>query len=222
MKRQKRQSSKKTVSPDQIATLTNLLSQEKSQEKRNKRYTSTKEVLKKLAGGAVLIGMLLAPKPGYLAAKALLKDGDISGEWKQFNLSYLRQTLKRMAKQKLVRVEEKHGTQRIVITERGKKRIFEYSLDEMKIQKARVWDKKWRVIIYDIPRTKKAFQEQMRRTLKKLGFLQIQKSTYLFPYPCYKEIEFLRSYYGIGEHLKYMLVIKLEDDAVYKEYFGLK
>ncbi|MBI2442630.1 MAG: hypothetical protein HYV40_01835 [Candidatus Levybacteria bacterium] len=211
-----------SVSPNQLSTLVTILKSKNYQEKQNKRYASAKEILKKLAAGAILIGIFLAPKPGYLAVRTLMKNDKSLNEWKHFNISYLRQTLRRMAAQKLVRVETVGRKQRIVITELGKKRVFEYGLKEIVVPKKVVWDKKWRVIIYDIPKSKKALQEHMRRTLKQLGFLQLQKSTYLIPYPCYKEIEFLRSYYGLGEHLKYMLVSKLEDDPVYKTYFGLK
>jgi hypothetical protein len=54
-----------------------------------------------------------------------------------------------------------------------------------------------------------------------MGFYQMQESVYLFPHPCYDEVEFLRSFYGVGAMVKYLLVTKLEDDALYRQYFGV-
>ena len=49
----------------------------------------------------------------------------------------------------------------------------------------------------------------------------IQKSVFLYPYPCYNEILFLREYYAIGAEVIFLVVEKIENDASYKEYFGL-
>ncbi len=62
----------------------------------------------------------------------------------------------------------------------------------------------------------------MREALKSIGFFMIQESVYIIPYPCYKEVEFLFFFYGVGNYLKYLLVERLEDDTPYRVYFGLK
>lgn len=118
-------------------------------------------------------------------------------------------------------VKDIGGKQRITISQAGKRRILEYSIDELKIAKQKRWDRKWRIVIYDIPKRNKSLQEVVREVLKNLGFYPIQESVYIIPYPCYKEIEFLRTYYNLSPFIKYLLVEKLEDDTTYKIYFGL-
>jgi phenylacetic acid degradation operon negative regulatory protein len=87
--------------------------------------------------------------------------------------------------------------------------------------KSRKWDGKWRIIIYDIFSGKKQERELFRKTLKQLRFLQLQKSIYLTPFPCYDEIEYLRQVCDVGKEVIMLTVSGLENESVYKEYFNL-
>ncbi len=209
-----------TPTDKQIGVLANMLYQKIKDEKREKQHASIKKVLLLLGMGTTIAAAFIAPRAAYMLAKALREEEEWKN-WRRFDQAYLRQTLRRLAKRKFVEIKESGKKQQIIITERGKKRILEYALGELTISKPSHWDKKWRVVIYDIPQKKKKLQEVMRRSLKQLEFLLIQESVYIIPYACYKEIEFLREYYGVGQYLKYLLVDKLEDDSAYKAYFGL-
>lgn len=50
------------------------------------------------------------------------------------------------------------------------------------------WDKKWRIVIFDIPEELHSARVRFRRKLKSLGFVMLQKSVFVFPYPCHEEI----------------------------------
>lgn len=217
----KSHSSPPTNSEKQVEALAKLLYEKAKQEKRDKVYASTKTVLSLLGMGVTIAAALIVPKATSALINTFSQGESPWNDWKKFNLSYLRQTLRRLQRQKMVEIKDINGKQQITITQKGKTRILEYSLDELEITKPKMWDKKWRVVIYDIPNRKKYLQELMRETLKNLGFLAIQESVYIVPYPCYKEIEFLRECYHVGPYIKYLLVDKLEDDSVYKTYFGL-
>ena len=206
----------------QIETLAKLLYEKTIRDKKDKVYASTKTVLSVLGMGVTIAAVLIAPKAASTFINTFSQEENPWKDWKKFNLSYLRQTLRRLQKQKLVEIKDISGKQQITITQKGKTKILEYSVHELEITKPKNWDKKWRVIIYDIPNRKKYLQELMRETLKNLGFFAIQESVYVIPYPCYKEIEFLREYYHVGPYIKYLLVARLEDDSVYKTYFGLQ
>lgn len=221
-KRQPSVTPQNTNSEKQIETLARLLYEKVKQENKNKVYASAKTVLSLLGMGITIAAAFVAPKVAPTLINTFWKEENEWGKWKQFNLGYLLQTLRRLRKQKLVEIKDINGKQQIIITQKGKTRILEYSLDELEVTKPKAWDKKWRVVIYDIPNRKKYLQELMRETLKNLGFLAIQESVYIIPYPCYKEIEFLREYYYVGPYIKYLLVANLEDDSVYKTYFGLQ
>ncbi len=50
------------------------------------------------------------------------------------------------------------------------------------------WDKKWRVVIFDVPQELHLKRVKFRNKLKSLGFVMLQKSVFTFPYPCHEEI----------------------------------
>lgn len=47
----------------------------------------------------------------------------------------------------------------------------------------RMWDRKWRIVIFDIPEDKRYIRDRLRIKLKELGFGMIQKSVWISAYP---------------------------------------
>ena len=206
-----------------IAELALLLTRQAHDEIIHNRYATVRRVLSLLGAGTVLtLSILVAPTAIMLAkpflAQKRARDRDA---WKQFNPRYLRATIKRLRKEKLVFVEERDDQQIVTLTNHGKRRILKYSLDTLSIEKPGSWDGQWRLVIYDVPKNKKHLRDVFRETLKALGFYQLQESVWLYPYPCEKEITFLREYYGVGGEVVYVVATKLEDDSPYRIYFDL-
>lgn len=125
-----------------------------------------------------------------------------------------------LKKRKLIDIKEKNGKTLILLTEKGKKRKLQYDLKNMEIFKPKIWDKKWRLLMFDIPESKKLAREALRNKLKDLGFLQFQKSVWAYPYPCENEIDFITEYFSIGPYLN-LLTVQIIDDNPLKERFGL-
>jgi len=142
-------------------------------------------------------------------------------EWEKFNQPRLKFLLKRLYQQKVVDFKDTNGQTIITLTEKGKKRVLSYQLEEIMIDKPPKWDGKWRVIIYDIRKERKILGDIFRRFLQRMQFLKLQKSVYITPYPCDEQIEFLRQYYGLGEEILYLIAQKIENEEVYKKYFGI-
>ena len=69
---------------------------------------------------------------------------------------------------------------------------------------------------------KKNQADSFRYLLKKMDFYQLQKSLWLTPYPCINEIEFLKSFYHLGERVTVLTVSGLEAESSYKEYFSVQ
>lgn len=63
------------------------------------------------------------------------------------------------------------------------------------------WDKKWRVVIFDIPQELHNKRNRFRKKLKSLGFYKIQKSVFVFPYPCENELAKYCSWLDISEYI---------------------
>lgn len=80
---------------------------------------------------------------------------------------------------------------------------FEQSRFRESIKKQK-WDGLWRIIIFDISEDKKAVREALRQKLKKFGFFHLQKSVFVFPYDCEKEITALADFFMAKDSIEYI------------------
>lgn len=175
-------------------------------------HPKTKIILILLAGGVGLSLATISPA-APLALSSFVK------LWKSFDQRRLKQTLWRFKKQKFIDLKEKNGQQVVSITTKGLTRALSYKLEEMKIKEPKKWDEKWRMAIFDIADKKKRHREIFREKIKSLGLYLWQKSVYVYPFPCFDELEFLRQVFGVGIEVKYVVAEKIEDDENLRNHF---
>jgi phenylacetic acid degradation operon negative regulatory protein len=60
------------------------------------------------------------------------------------------------------------------------------------------WDHKWRIIIFDIPHSKKAARDALRRKLIGLDCYPLQKSVWIHPFPCVSEISYVANVFDVN------------------------
>ncbi len=133
-----------------------------------------------------------------------------------------RKKLSELAERKYLSiVENSDGSSIITITKYGMVKALTYELDTMKLLPPKSWDKKWRLVIFDVPEKYKQLRDLFRMRLKQVGLYQLQKSVYVSPYPCFDEIEFLREIYGVAFTVRYILAERIEEDAFLKHHFRL-
>ena len=188
-----------------------------------KKYAPVKTVLT-LVGAGLFLGASVIMPTLPLALKPFLdyKRKEEFEAWKRFNLPYLKRTLSRLEKQKLVEFDEKDGIQIVKITDSGKRKVLKFALDELALEKPKIWDGKWYVVSYDIPRKLHRLRAILREYLKAWGFYPFHESVYLHAYPCEKQVEFTREYLGIGKYVRILKVSQIERDKQFKDYFGVK
>lgn len=175
-----------------------------------------KDVLKLLGAGVILTTVILMPGTALLLREyEKIKLEHDKKEWEKFNLWRLRGVLKRLQKTKMVEVEEG----RVKITEKGKQKLLRFNLENIEIKERT--DGKWRLIIYDISNLRRKQRDLFREMLKRLRLYRLQESVYLTPFVCDDEIEFLRQTFGVGGEVQVLKVSKLENDEVYRKYFGV-
>lgn len=109
----------------------------------------------------------------------------------------------------------------IEITPLGKKKLLTYSYDDVSIKKPKYWDGKWRIIIFDISEKKKLARMSVNQKLKELGFVALQKSTFIYPYDCRREIEFIKDYLNIKKELNYVVAEEIDNEVEMEKVFGL-
>lgn len=210
------------MNEDKINQLAKTLTRQIDKEIFEKKYAPAKAVLKLVAAGAFIISAMVMPGlPLVLKPFIDEKRKEEYEIWKRFNIPYLKRTLLRLEKQKLVEITEKNNKQIVKITSHGKQKIIKMALDEITIEKPKVWDRKWRLISFDLPeklvRERKRFVEYLRAW----RFYPLHESVYLHAYPCLEQVEFLREYMNIGEYVRSFLVAKIENDQLFKDFFGI-
>ena len=108
-----------------------------------------------------------------------------------------------------------------LITEKGKQLLRTSEGEYKPIPKPRRWDKKWRILIFDIREERKGTREKVRRTLVALGFKWLQDSVWVYPYDCEDLIALLKTDFRIGKDLLYIIADTIENDSAMKREFGL-
>jgi len=180
-------------------------------EENKKAKTVLNATLALIAIGGTLTLITMAPgllgevtRMAYRKKKA--RNEEYSEIWKRFN--YLKQ------RGNLEFVREEGGYVVYRLTKKGKKRINKLILDELKLAKPKKWDKKWRLVIFDIPEWRRKDRTALRKKLEEMGFCQCQKSAWIHPFHCLEEIEFLKNRLNIKSFVKLFLVDEMTDGKV--------
>lgn len=139
---------------------------------------------------------------------------------KFFDKQQLSQALYQLKKRKILEIKRDKGKTLITLSEKGRIRKLEYDLNNPKISKPKTWDNKWRFVMFDIPESQKFAREAFRDRLKNLGFLQFQKSIWVYPYPCENEIDCIAENLKIASYIT-SLTVQIEDDYPLRKHFDL-
>lgn len=180
--------------------------------------TTTKFLLMFIAiGGISIVGAAL---PGLIKMIDFLAHGTKKKRYPKVKITNSFEYLK---KKKLVEiVAEKKGTVSVRLTNKGEKRLAEYSLDMLEITKPEKWDGKWRVLMFDIPAYPKKYnyaRDSLRRKVKELGFHQIQKSVWVYPYECEDELLFIAEMFNVQEYIEILTAERLLHEKLVRKKF---
>lgn len=146
----------------------------------------------------------------------------ISKEWKEIDRNKLVRIVREFYRDRIVDYREnKNGIVEIVLTKDGRQKALKYQIDEIKIKKLEKWDGKWRMVIFDIPEKKKKAREALRNKLRELGFRELQKSVFIFPYECEDEINFIVEVFEIRPCVRFMRVDSFTNEEQFKIKFKL-
>lgn len=130
-------------------------------------------------------------------------------KWRKYPKKKVGDAFYRLKRRGLIEIEEKNRQIYISLTEEGKKMANWLQIDALKIKRPKKWDRKYRILIFDIAQIKKLYREALRGKLKQLGFCRLQDSVWIIPFDCQDEIELLRKFFGLS--YKEMRLIIAED-----------
>lgn len=171
--------------------------------------TLTKGILVLAALGGVLAVGVMAPN---LFRALGMNKSERSKRITYEGYRHLRRSFYHLKKEKLVEsIVMKNGVVKWRLTELGKERLL-YALGEKvtyhPLPTPAFWDGKCRIVLFDIPENHVHGRDALRYAMRALGFYQFQKSAWVHPFPCKKEIMDIASRFEIKP---YVNVFTIED-----------
>lgn len=120
-------------------------------------------------------------------------------------------------------VEKEDGIAEVSLTEFGSQKAVKEVFGSLKMIIPKSWDGIWRIVVFDIPNKHKWSRDGLRTKLQALGFYQMQKSVFVYPYPCLEEIRFLSAIYTIGDNeIRYIETNTIIHDADLRKFFNFE
>ena len=132
-----------------------------------------------------------------------------------------RLALERLEQCGYIRHEVKNGEMIFFATREGKQALYDvYRQTSETMGHPERWDGSWRVVAYDFPEEERSRRNSLRYILSKSGYLQIQKSVWIFPYDVSLLTELLAKDVIIAKHTVFMKA-SVSGDKKHKKHFKI-
>ncbi len=90
------------------------------------------------------------------------------------------------------------------------------------IERPRAWDRKWRLILFDIAAEERSKRNAFRAFIRRIGATMLQKSVWVHPFDCSEQIDLLREFFGLSlSELRLVIADEVENDSELKRHFNL-
>ncbi len=180
-----------------------------------KQISIKQKVLLLLLGG-IAFGYAITPNRQWKVLK------EMSQAWKEIDKGKLRKEIRNLYRSKIVKKQENpDGSYTMVLTEKGKMKALTYNFERMKIEGGE-WDGKWRLVVFDIPEKIRKGRAALREKIRELGFHELQKSVWIFPYECKDEIDFIVEFFGLRRYVRFCTLDSIDNELHLKKIFNLK
>jgi DNA-binding transcriptional regulator PaaX len=170
----------------------------------SRRKEISKDILTVLSALGLVTVSVVAPNIGKIILLFLNKN-----ENKYYNQNAKR-SIKTLTKNNFVKKWRHQGTVTYALTDKGVHKLEEYRLADEIVVKPEIWDRKWRVVVFDIPNTKNLKRKILVRYLKKWELLKLQKSVWIHPYNCEVQLNKVSEFYGINKYLIILVVTRID------------
>lgn len=126
-------------------------------------------------------------------------------EWLSIDRKQLYRVLEQLRLRGVIKVIKEGGNiEKIALTNRAQAFSLKRQFIALSLKPRKAWDKKWRIVLFDVPEANRRARDILRDKLKQLGFLEFQKSAFVYPFPCKDEINFVINFLNIPEHVYYI------------------
>lgn len=182
---------------------------------RQSRSAIAKDILLWVAACGVLTIAATSP---YFAANVL----KAYKRNRKFAQKKVASTFYQLKKKGLLEIEKKNHQIYISLTDEGRSKAGWFQINDLKIYKPKKWDCIWRIVIFDVSQEARSKREALRGFLIRLGFYQLQKSVWIYPFACKDEIGLLRDFFAFNEQeLRLIEARSIGEDEIMKKVFRL-
>ena len=119
--------------------------------------------------------------------------------------------LRELRRQGLVHIAQSSGEVHYSLTPAGAYRLQEVVVEEIIIPRSYEWDKRWRLVGFDIPVKQTRKRQLFVEKLQGLGFYMHQKSLWVYPFPCFEQVEQLAGHYNVFRYCTLMEISRLDE-----------
>lgn len=178
-----------------------------------RRGELAKDMLRLVGAGVVAAGAVMAPNTVQLLGHFLPKSPQERNRiWK---------ALKYLEEKQRITLEERGGNTYVHLTGKGRIQLDEESIWDLAIDAPRRWDRKWRMVMFDLPSRNESVRQSFRLKLEDFGLKMYQRSVFIYPHECYEHVITVAKWYGVDSHVRYIVAEEINDARKYLKEFDL-
>jgi len=146
---------------------------------------------------------------------------DIFGLFKKEEQQQVKDALKNLKRYEFIKQKENYdGSVLISLSEKGMLRALNLIFRRFDRRKEK-WDGKWRMVSFDIPVYCTKGRKALVYRLKSGGFYELQRSLFLYPYDCEREIKALAKLFKIEKYIMFGLLDFVDNHERLSHHFKL-
>lgn len=188
---------------------------QRSVRKKPRRSVLQKKIILLLSAGLAL-GLTRNPNQYFRVIRETAK------ELNEINKGSFERAINSLYRSKVVSTKKNYdGTLTLVLSKEGERLALTYDIENMCVKRPASWDGKWRIVMFDVPEKFKRTRDSIRMHLKGMGFYEFQKSVFVHPYPCAKEIEYIMEFYEARKFVRFIVATDIDNALELKRYFRI-
>jgi hypothetical protein len=179
----------------------------------------TREIL---LGIAAQSGIFKLPGAGRFFYRQIIRE--IAGKDSPVEQAIKARRLKEIADRRLITIRDIAGDKvEVTLTNEGRRLVKLYKIDDMKLPKPPKWDKKWRIITYDIPTKQRKASIALSAKFHQLGMFRLQKSIWIYPHDCKDDIDSICAIFGVNpdNHVLYLTSERIPRESEVRRHFEM-
>ncbi|MDO8521078.1 MAG: CRISPR-associated endonuclease Cas2 [bacterium] len=173
------------------------------------------QILQEITAGDLFVGFLSSA----MSTRLMYKNARERARERYAN----KLALERLEKCGYARSKKRGSETTYFVTNEGKLALRGiYTHTTSAIRSPEKWDGMWRVIAYDFPEGERSARNSLRYVLSKAGFLQVQKSVWVFPYDSSLFIQLLKKDNLVRAHTIFMKAKSISLEMRCKKHFHIQ